>query len=104
MSANALPIELVEKIIKLASGPSDGLTAASCALVCRLWRDASRPCVFERIKLTSDDRLSAFEELVARDGSIGPLVRTLVVQPFPQLATVPSLWIVRFAKRHGAGK
>ncbi|EKM52051.1 uncharacterized protein PHACADRAFT_150980 [Phanerochaete carnosa HHB-10118-sp] len=99
MSADALPVELVDKAIKFAYNDADALTLTSCALVCRIWGAVSRPYIFERVKIASDDRLTVLENLVERDANVGPFIRALIVQPSPVLTTVPSSWVGRLAKR-----
>lgn len=99
MSIDSLPVELVHKVIKFSYGGVDGQTVASCALVCQTWRAVSRPYVFDQVKISSDERLTAFEDLVERDDAVGPYIRTLIVRPSVDLATVPSPWVGRFAKR-----
>ncbi|GJE91636.1 hypothetical protein PsYK624_077860 [Phanerochaete sordida] len=99
MSLESIPVEIVDKFVRFAYDTGGGATLASCALVCRTWRGVSRSYIFERVKVPSDHRLTALEDLVERDLDVGPLIRTLVVQPLPQLATTPSPWVSRLAKR-----
>ncbi|EKM52056.1 uncharacterized protein PHACADRAFT_150994 [Phanerochaete carnosa HHB-10118-sp] len=99
MSTDSLPIELVIKVVKSAYGGVDGQTLASCVLVCKTWRAVSRPYIFECVKISSNERLIALEDLVEHDDAVGPYIRTLIVRPSVELATVPSPWVSKFAKR-----
>ena len=100
MSVDSLPAELVDQTVKLAYNGDDILTLTSCALVCSGWNAASRRYIFERVRVSSDDRLTALEDLVERDPEVGPYIRTLVVRPsMSVMAKTSSLWIGKLAKK-----
>ncbi|GJE89970.1 hypothetical protein PsYK624_060880 [Phanerochaete sordida] len=99
MPVEDLPAELLHVVVKFAYGGTDGRALACCALVCRNWRAAARPLVFERIKISSEDHLTSLEDLVENDSDVGPFVRTLTVRPTAEINPVPSPWLGKLAKK-----
>ena len=92
MAANAVPVELVDKIVKSAYEVDDNTTIACCALVDSKWRAASRPYVFREVRLSTEARLDQLKALLDREADIGPLIRTLTLRPHQGPVGTPSPW------------
>jgi hypothetical protein len=94
--STSLPFELIDMIIDLAYNETDYQTLRACMLVSSLWRAASRRSVYRKITLRSEAHLAEFEELLARDPTVSPLVRTLVLRgPLSGGDATNNAWVSR---------
>lgn len=94
-----LPFELVDAVLAVVHDASDIATVQACALVCKGWSQVSRSYIFQKIKLTDGEALSAFIDLIDNDTAIGNIVVTLTVKTYrpadEKQVPTPSSWLVR---------
>ena len=99
MSTDAVPLELVVRIVDLAFDGTNTSTLKSCALVSSMWRAASRPKIFEEVKISSDARLGELEDLLDHDDGVGQFIRTLTVRPHKETIPTPLPWLATIGTR-----
>lgn len=77
-----LPFELVNTVVDTVYESGDMAAVQACTLVSRLWGLASRPYVFRKLTLTTEDKLRELEALIDGNPCVGSWVRDLTVQSF----------------------
>lgn len=93
-----IPHDLVIYILGYLSESKE--TLSSCSLVCRAWRDATQPSFFKIISLTTSDRLSYLENLLASDSSFAPWIHELQIDTRVNGGPLidPDSWLYRLSE------
>lgn len=94
MPTSTIPFDIVSIIVQLAHDKYGSSTLQACAQLSRIFRIASRPSIFRKVKLATGDELIALDALLSSDPAIGAYVGSLVIQPrTAQSTSSPATWL-----------
>lgn len=90
-----LPFELVAHIASYLAKDTESLLA--CSATCRLWRNATRPQIFQKVTIGNPPHLQAFYDVVKGEPIIGLWVKKIrftITRGHPSQRLYPFHWMI----------